>query len=300
MSTIQIKNPNIAELAVDHYYHIGFNSGMDLQGMFGDVKLVIFGGANDRMKHIAQRITKEFFPEQDPEAVTPIGDTGRYNMFKVGPIITCSHQMGQASFSILLHETAKMLAAAKAVDPVFVRLGTCGGIDVAPGTVVMTTTGFNNRLKPYYKFIAAGKPIKRDAIFPAEIYEQLTDIANELGLANAQGGTLCCDDFYEGQGRLDGAICEHSHEDKMAFLKEAQALGIVNIEMESCFFGAFCRHLNIKCATICVTLVRRLDGDQVVGNVHSWVDRPIAVMMRYIEKVLQLPRVAKVQDEVAH
>lgn len=30
---------------------------------------------------------------------------------------------------------------------------------------------------------------------------------------------MCCDDFYEGQGRLDGAICGYKESDKMDFLK---------------------------------------------------------------------------------
>lgn len=50
---------------------------------------------------------------------------------------------------------------------------------------------------------------------------------------------MCCDDFYEGQGRLDGAICEYTLEDKMKFLQDAHAAGVRNIEMESLQFGAF-------------------------------------------------------------
>lgn len=35
-----------------------------------------------------------------------------------------------------------------------------------------------------------------------------------------------------GQGRLDGALCEHSEVDKMNYLKKLVACGVVNIEME--------------------------------------------------------------------
>lgn len=290
MSTIQIPNPHIASLKIDHYYHLGFNSGMDLPKMFGDVKLVIFGGANDRMKKIAQLFAAAFYPEVDPNTIEPIGETSRFHMFKVGNVITCSHQMGQPSFSILLHEITKMLAVAKAVDPVYIRLGTSGGIDVEPGTVVVASKGFNNLLGTSHQFIAAGKIVERPSQFSPEVYEPLYKISQELGFKSALGGTMCCDDFYEGQSRLDGAICDYSEEDKMEFLKRAHEAGVVNIEMESCYFGAFCHHLNIKAATMCVTLVRRLDGDQVVGNTHAWVDRPIAVALKYAEGLLGLKR----------
>ena len=48
------------------------------------------------------------------------------------------------------------------------------------------------------------------------------------------------------QGRLDGAICEYSQEDKMKFLQHAYDLGVRNLEMESLGFAAFCQRLKIK------------------------------------------------------
>lgn len=268
--------------------------------MFGDVKLVIFGGANDRMKKIAQLFAEAFYPDISIDSIQPIGETSRFHMFKVGHVITCSHQMGQPSFSILLHEITKMLAVAKAVDPVYIRLGTSGGIDVEAGTVVVSNQGFNNLLENQHHFVAAGKIVTRPSQFSAAVYDPLYRISKELGFASAIGGTMCADDFYEGQSRLDGAICEYSEEDKMEFLKKAHAAGVVNIEMESCYFGAFTHYLNIKAATICVTLVRRLNGDQVVGNTHAWVDRPIAVVLKYAEELLGLPRVKPFTPEEHH
>ena len=40
------------------------------------------------------------------------------------------------------------------------------------------------------------------------------------------GKTMAADCFYEGQGRLDGAICEYNNDDKMAFLKQAHDAGV--------------------------------------------------------------------------
>lgn len=48
------------------------------------------------------------------------------------------------------------------------------------------------------------------------------------------------------QGRLDGAICDYTEKEKMAFLQKAYDLGVRNLEMESLGFAAFCQRLQIK------------------------------------------------------
>ena len=55
-----------------------------------------------------------------------------------------------------------------------------------------------------------------------------------------------CFFYLPEQGRLDGAICEYTEAEKMAFLKKAYDLGVRNLEMESLGFAAFCRHLKIR------------------------------------------------------
>ena len=66
-----------------------------------------------------------------------------------------------------------------------------------------------------------------------------------------------------GQGRLDGAFCDYTEDDKMAFLQTIQKAGVVNIEMESLCFAALTKYAGIKSAVVCVTLLDRLNGDQV-------------------------------------
>ena len=43
---------------------------------------------------------------------------------------------------------------------------------------------------------------------------------------------MSTDCFYEGQGRIDGAICQYTEEDKLAWLTKIQAAGVLNMEME--------------------------------------------------------------------
>lgn len=66
-----------------------------------------------------------------------------------------------------------------------------------------------------------------------------------------------------GQGRLDGAICEYTEADKMEFLKKCFDLGIVNIEMEASMFASVTQKIGVKAGDVCVTIVNRLNGDQV-------------------------------------
>ena len=71
-----------------------------------------------------------------------------------------------------------------------------------------------------------------------------------------------------GQGRLDGAFCEYTEKDKLDFLKRIHGEGIINMEMESLCFAALCNHAGIRSAVVCVTLLNRLNGDQVIARLQ--------------------------------
>lgn len=67
----------------------------------------------------------------------------------------------------------------------------------------------------------------------------------------------------KGQGRLDGAFCTYTETDKAQFLRKLYDNGVRNIEMESTVFSAFTHHANVRAAIVNVTLLDRLQGDQV-------------------------------------
>ena len=69
-------------------------------------------------------------------------------MFKVGPVLSISHGMGVPSLSILMHEVVKLLWHADVYDATFFRIGTCGGIGLDPGSVVVSTNVLDGRLQP--------------------------------------------------------------------------------------------------------------------------------------------------------
>jgi len=64
-------------------------------------------------------------------------------------------------------------------------------------------------------------------------------------------------------------VCEYNEADKMEFLKKCHNLGIRNIEMEATMFASVTQLVGIKAADVCVTLVNRLNGDQVSSTILS-------------------------------
>lgn len=89
-----------------------------------------------------------------------------------------------------------------------------------------------------------------------------------------------------GQSRLDGAVCDYSEGDKLAYLHTLKEKGVTNIEMESSALASLCHRANIKCAIVCVTLLNRLDGDQVrvpPEEYKAFQVRPQHLVARFIK-----------------
>ena len=232
-------NPRLDTLDRDFLYHLGLDTDMDLPAMFGDVKFVCMGGSAPRMLEFARTAMKELNLESLVPVgcdLVPIGKNERYSLYKIGPIIAVNHGMGQPSMVILLHEITKLMFYAHAQDFVFIRVGTSGGIGLAPGTVVITDTAYNAILKPYHQACVLGKEVRYPTTLHAGlgklIYEARGDIKAVIG------GTLSADDFYEAQGRTDGAVCEFSDEERKEFVEKIHETGIKNLEMECAAFAA--------------------------------------------------------------
>ncbi len=282
------RNHHLDELNQDFLYHLGLDTNMDLEAMFGDVQYVCMGGSPVRAENFANKAA-EFLGLGIPEGgAQPIGKTERFSMFKVGPVISVSHGMGMPSMSILLHELAKLLDYAGARNAKFIRIGTSGGLGVEPGTVIVAEEGVNAMLKSTFEQIELGE--KRE--YPTTLDRQLAQgIIDSRGNIKAElGKTMGTDDFYEGQGRLDGALEPNYDEDKkMAFLRRAHEEGVRNIEMESTAFAAFCLRAGIPAAVVCTTLLDRLKGDQVTSTpeqLGQFSDSAQCLVLQYIRKQL--------------
>ncbi|XP_017782199.1 PREDICTED: uridine phosphorylase 1 isoform X2 [Nicrophorus vespilloides] len=293
--TVKLRNPNIELMDQDILYHLALGSeSHDLVEMFGDVKFVCMGGTPKRMQDFADYIMKEIGYK------LPTGTTlqdisrysYRYSMYKVGPVLSISHGMGVPSISILLHEMIKLMYHAKAKDPVFIRIGTCGGVGVDGGTVVISDGAYDPLLNNYYEVPVLGKLTSRPAILDKKVIRELKALADvEDPYETVTGKTMCTSDFYEGQGRLDGAFCEYTETEKLKYLEHLKEFGIVNIEMECVPFAALTHHAGIKAAIVCVALLDRFNGDQVSTPkevLNEWQVRPQKLVAKYIKRHLQM------------
>lgn len=79
-----------------------------------------------------------------------------------------------------------------------------------------------------------GKVCHRPAKLDAKLAREIKNLCDPTidPYETVMGKTMCTYDFYEGQGRLDGAFCEYTENDKMEYLEKLKNAGVVNIEME--------------------------------------------------------------------
>ncbi|XP_030376260.1 uridine phosphorylase 1-like [Scaptodrosophila lebanonensis] len=293
-STVSCRNPYLKCLNPDRLHHLGLDTKTtDFRKTFGDVRFVFLGGTPKRMEKFAYFIMNAIGLRLHSGAkLKDLAEEGnRYSMFKVGPVLCASHGMGGPSISILLHELIKMMCHAKCQDPVFFRLGTCGGIGVEPGTVIISTEALDGQMRNFHEVVVHGKVDLRPTKLNLELAQELKDLSNpcEDGYDTITGTTLSTNDFYEGQSRLDGAFCEYTPESKSNFLKCLSQKGIVNMEMESSVFASMTNQANIRAAVVCVAIVNRLNGDQITTpheTLKEFDTRPQELVARYVRKIL--------------
>ncbi|XP_060589969.1 uridine phosphorylase 2-like [Ruditapes philippinarum] len=292
---VTVRNPHLEHLSEDVLYHLDLsNKANDLPVMFSDVKFVCFGGSPNRMKKFAEFMVKELGVKIPAGmALTNISHgSDRYVLYKVASVLSVSHGMGIPSLSIVFHEVLKLLHYAKCTDVKFFRLGTSGGLGIEPGSVVITEAAVDGLLRPYMEVATLGMVLQHPAFLDKNLCEELLEIANQdKAYKSVIGKTMCTYDFYEGQGRLDGAFCDFTAEDKIAFLKRVHDRGIQNIEMESLCFAAMAHRAALKSAIICCTVVDRLKSDQITAShetLEEWQMRPQRVVAKYIRQQLGL------------
>lgn len=93
-----------------------------------------------------------------------------------------------------------------------------------------------------------------------------------------------------GQARTDGAFCDITMNDHIQYLKEISDKGVQNIEMEATAIASLCHKAGYKSAIVCVTLLDRLQGDQVEispETYKSYVSRPIDLVVQFIKNKLK-------------
>lgn len=291
-SFVQLHNPNVATMKEDILYHFGLSTGThDFPAMFGDVKFVCVGGTPSRMKTFIRYLAVELGLAQAGIDYSNICEgTDRYAMFKVGPVLSVSHGMGIPSIAIMLHELIKLLYHARCTGITIIRIGTSGGIGLEPGSVVITQQAVDAYFKPEFEQVILGKRVVRSTELDEQLVKELVKCSADLNeFPIVVGNTMCTLDFYEGQGRLDGALCGYTEKDKQDYLNAAYIAGVRNIEMESSVFAAMCRVCGLRAAVVCVTLLNRLKGDQISSPhevLTEYQQRPQRLVAHFIKKSL--------------
>uniref|UniRef100_A0A287CUF3 Uridine phosphorylase 2 n=1 Tax=Ictidomys tridecemlineatus TaxID=43179 RepID=A0A287CUF3_ICTTR len=213
-----LPNPYLDSTDEDIHYHL------DLGTKTHNLPFVCVGGSPNRMRAFAMFMHKELRLQGDGEDVKDIcTGTDRYCMFKTGPVlfISLSYGIGIPSISIMLHEFIKLLHHARCCDVIIIRIGTSGGIGIAPGSVVITDTAVDSFFQPRFEQVILDNVVTRSTELDKELAEELFNRSKEIpNFPTLIGHTMC-------QGRLDRALCSFSKEKK-------------NIEMESTVFAAMC------------------------------------------------------------
>mmetsp|Transcript_29288 Transcript_29288/g.45850 ORF Transcript_29288/g.45850 Transcript_29288/m.45850 type:complete len:305 (+) Transcript_29288:45-959(+) len=279
-------NPVFQTYPVDNLYHFGLDTANDpLEATFGDTRVVCMMGSPSRAEAFAKLLADTI----GAPAPANLSKSDRCQLFKVGRIISMSHGMGSPSCLIFLHETAKLLFHAKVdLEKVSViRLGTSGGVGVPGGTVVLAEQGMDACLQLGYERIALGRKTRETSVADASLNDEIVSANKDLDFQLVKGVTIATNDYYDEQGRMDGALpVWYSEEEKISFLKKAHELGVRNMEMEATVFLWFFQRLGIRAAVACAALLNRLEGDQHAHSreqIHDWSLRPQQVVLNYLK-----------------
>ncbi|OSX74014.1 hypothetical protein BU14_0314s0017 [Porphyra umbilicalis] len=334
--------------AVDVLFHLGLrvarNPGAaatdtdDVAALFGRVTHAVLCGSASRARALAAA-----FADDAAGGVTDVTRTDRYALFLSagGRVAVASHGIGRPSVGIVLHELTKLFryaraggvdgataaasAATAALPPVtYYRVGTCGGVGVEAGTLVLTRNVVDGRLRGEVGTTVLGVSRTEAAVLDPATVASLTAYARGVvggkappppslgdggGAGRCGGGdptaharhcaalhqvvvgtTATLDGFYEEQGRMDGASCSFDEAQRAAWLRHAHEAGVRNFEMEGLEFAAFTHRHGIPAAMACVALLNRLNGDQVTSppdQLAAWEDSLIRLIVGYVQQRLE-------------
>ena len=169
-----------------------------------------------------------------------IGMNREYNIY-TGTLLgqkvsVCSTGIGGPSASIAMEELVAIGA------DTFIRIGTCGGIDldVLPGDVVVATGAIR-----YEHTSMEYAPIEVPAVPSLDVAMALKSASEELGLRTHTGVVQCKDSFY-GQHAPERSPVYYELEQKWESWKR---LGVKASEMESAALFVVASALGVRCGS---------------------------------------------------
>lgn len=273
---------------VDYYYHYGVDSSLDILTPLRDVRAIVMAGSGERIRGFADRWSR--MNQDAPIIAFPSED--RFVTRYCHGVLFVSHGMGMPSASIAVQEAMRMLYFLKdgdldALDQVFwARVGTSGGVDLPPGTMVLSTEALMADLKPFRLLQGGHGEYWFEGTFPAASRAAIIAANAGNGIEIVEGKTVSGNEFYLEQFRLDGAINFETVESKQAWLQWLAENGVRNIEMEGAMLAGYLNYWGFRrFAMICTTLLNRLEGDQVTSTseeLHRFTDQAGEVLFTYL------------------
>lgn len=250
-------NKHFQEINIDYLYHLGLDSKMNLTEMFGDVKYVVFIRSNGDADYFAQQLTQQIYKLDNLKiSCYTIAKDERYHIFKVANTIVISHGIGSPSLLICINEIIKLMWHAKIHDVQFIRIGPGGGIGINPGELVCASEAVNHEFISTWENIEFGNSY----YYPSNVDSKLALSILEKNEGLHYGKILACKSFYNGQGRLNGALkVSYTRDESNAYLAKAATKNICGIDMESACFFAVCREFNIPAVVILEITTNRSD-----------------------------------------
>ncbi|CAD7959120.1 unnamed protein product [Amoebophrya sp. A25] len=277
--------------AVDNLYHFGLDSTDPmLKEKFGKIELVCMMGSEGRAEALAQMLAEGGAAEKGAK-VENLSKSDRCALFAVGKIAVATHGMGNPSLLIFLHEITKLFhhAGADFKKLRFLRVGTAGGIGVPAGTVCVADSAMDAGCSWGMEYAILGEKRR----FPAVSDEGMREELGECPVAPSKiGHVMTTDDYYEGQGRVDGALATaYGEPEQQKFLQKLEQQGVVAMEMEANGFLSFFQRMQLPAAVIAVALLDRLKGDQHAESrdkIHEYSLRPLTVAVWYAREKMGL------------
>lgn len=224
-------------------YHTGLTGEM-LQG----AAYALVPGDPGRVEGLAKAL--------DPEAVYITSHrefTSWLAHVKENPVLVMSTGMGGPCITFAVEELARLGITT------FIRVGTTGSLreDINLGEVVISKAAV--RLDGASRAYA---PLSYPAAADLDVTLALRQAARELEVPHALGITVTTDSFWPGQERYD-SFGGYVVRQLQGTLKEWQALGCANYEMEAATLFTLCSVLGLRAGAICGVVAKRTAGEAV-------------------------------------
>lgn len=190
---------------------------------------------------------------EEPEEVAAYREYTTYRgKLRGRPVLVTSTGIGGPSTSICVEELAQLGVRT------FLRIGTTGSIQqhVKKGDIIITQGAV--RLDGASTHFA---PVEYPAVSDFFTTAALVDAARAMKVTAHVGITASSDTFYPGQERYD-TYSGHVASRFRGSMKEWQALGVLNYEMESATLFTMCQALGLKAGCVLGVIANRLASEE--------------------------------------